>query len=69
MKLNKNIQKKFRIDSNTERALRKVLSNNNVTFQFVMEPLIKDYIYSHLDVVIKDDKQSNITQFTADIFL
>lgn len=69
MKLNKNIQKKFRIDSNTERALRKVLSNNNVTFQFVMETLIKDYIYSYLDVVIKNDKQSNITQFTADIFL
>ncbi len=57
MKLNKNIQKKFRIDSNTEKALRKVLSNNNVTFQFVMESLIRDYIYSNLDVVIKNDKQ------------
>lgn len=57
MKLNKNIQKKFRIDANTEKVLRKVLSNNNVTFQFVMETLIRDYIYSHLDVVIKNDKQ------------
>lgn len=57
MKLNKNIQKKFRIDANTEKALQKVLSNNNVTFQFVMETLIRDYIYSHLDVVIKNDKQ------------
>lgn len=57
MKLNKNIQKKFRIDANTEKALRKVLSNNNVTFQFVMETLIRDYIYNNLDVVIKNDKQ------------
>lgn len=57
MKLNKNIQKKFRIDANTEKALRKVLFNNNVTFQSVMETLIRDYIYSHLDVVIKNDKQ------------
>lgn len=57
MKLNKNIQKKFRIDANTEKALRKVLSNNNVTFQFVMESLLRDYIYGHLDVVIKNDKQ------------
>lgn len=53
MKINKNIQKKFRIDANTEKALRKVLSNNNVTFQSVMETLIRDYIYSNLDVVIK----------------
>lgn len=57
MKLNKNIQKKFRIDANTEKALRKVLSNNNVTFQSVMETLIRDYIYRNLDVVIKTDKQ------------
>lgn len=57
MKLNKNIQKKFRIDANTEKALRKVLSNNNVTFQSVMETLIRDYIYRNLDVVIKNDKQ------------
>lgn len=57
MKTNKNIQKKFRIDANTEKALRKVLFNNNVTFQSVMETLIRDYIYSHLDVVIKNDKQ------------
>ena len=57
MKLNKNIQKKFRIDANTEKALRKVLSNNNVTFQFVMESLLRDYIYRNLDVVIKNDKQ------------
>ncbi len=61
MKLNKNIQKKFRIDANTEKTLQKVLSNNNVTFQFVMESLLKDYIYHNLDVVIKSDKQSNIT--------
>lgn len=61
MKLNKNIQKKFRIDSNTEKALRKVLSNNNVTFQFVMESLLRDYIYRNIDVVIKSDKQSTIT--------
>ncbi len=57
MKLNKRIQKKFRIDANTEKALRKVLSNNNVTFQSVMETLIRDYIYRNLDVVIKNDKQ------------
>lgn len=57
MKLNKNIQKKFRIDANTEKVLQKVLSNNNVTFQSVMETLIRDYIYSNLDVVIKNDKQ------------
>ena len=61
MKLNKNVQKKFRIDANTERALRKILSNNNVTFQFVMESLLRDYIYRNLDVVIKSAKQSNIT--------
>lgn len=57
MELNKKIQKKFRIDANTEKALRKVLSNNNVTFQSVMETLIRDYIYRNLDVVIKNDKQ------------
>lgn len=57
MKLNKNIQKKFRIDANTEKALRKILSNNNVKFQFVMENLIRDYIYNNLNVVIKNDKQ------------
>lgn len=57
MELNKKIQKKFRIDVNTEKALRKVLSNNNVTFQSVMETLIRDYIYRNLDVVIKNDKQ------------
>lgn len=57
MKLNKNIQKKFRIDANTKKALQKVLSNNNVTFQVVMETLIRDYIYRNLDVVIKNDKQ------------
>lgn len=56
MKLNKNKQKKFRIDANTEKALRKILSNNNVTFQFVMETLIRDYIYSNLDAIIKNDK-------------
>lgn len=56
MKLNKNIQKKFRIDANTEKALRKILSNSNVTFQFVMETLIRYYIYSNLDAVIKNDK-------------
>lgn len=61
MKLNRNIQKKFRIDANTEKALQKVLSNNNVTFQFIMEYLLRDYIYRNLDVVIKSDKQSNIT--------
>lgn len=60
MKLNKNIQKKFRIDANTEKALQKVLSNNDVTFQFVMESLLRDYIYRNLDVVIKNDKQSSI---------
>ena len=42
MKLNKNIQK--------------ILSNKNDTFQFVMETLIRDYIYSNLDAVIKNDK-------------
>lgn len=57
MKLKKNIQKKFRIDANTEKALQKVLSNNNVTFQSVMETLIRDYIYRNLNVIIKNDKQ------------
>lgn len=57
MKMNKSIQKKFRIDANTEKALRKVLSNNNVTFQFVMEYLLRDYICNNLDVVVKNDKQ------------
>ena len=57
MKINKNIQKKFRIDANTEKVLRKVLSNNNVTFQFVMASLLRDYIYRHIDVVIMNDKK------------
>jgi len=57
MKMNKSIQKKFRIDANIEKALRKVLSNNNVTFQFVMESLLRDYICKNLDVIIKNDKQ------------
>lgn len=61
MKLNKNIQKKFRIDVNTEIALQKILSNNNVTFQCVMESLLREFIYSNLDIVVKKENiQKNI---------
>lgn len=56
MKTNKTIQKKFRIDTSTEEALRKVLSNNKVTFQFVMESLLREYIYRNLEIVIRIDK-------------
>ncbi len=56
MRANKTIQKKFRIDSNTEKAIQKVLSNNKVTFQFAMESLLKEYIYKNLEVVIRNDK-------------
>lgn len=56
MKQNKTIQKKFRIDANTEKALRKVLLNKKKSFQFVMESLLKKYIYDNLDVIINKDE-------------
>ena len=56
MKLRKTIQKKFRIDSNTEKALQIVLANNKVTFQYVMESLLREYLYSNLDIVIKKNE-------------
>lgn len=53
MKLRKTIQKKFRIDSNTEKVLQIVLTNNKVSFQFAMESLLREYIYNNLEIVIK----------------
>ncbi len=56
MKLRKTIQKKFRIDVNTEKALQIVLANNKVSFQFAMESLLREYLYSNLDIVIKKNE-------------
>ena len=55
MKSNKTIQKKFRIDSVTNELFQKILSNNNVSMQSVMESLIKEYIYKNINLVIKKD--------------
>lgn len=56
MKSSKTIQKKFRIDNHTDRAFQKVLSDKKVTMQFVMESLLKKYIYKNLEAVIRNDK-------------
>lgn len=56
MKSNKTIQKKFRIDRNTEKALKKILSNNKITFQFIMEFLLREYICKNIEAVINNDK-------------
>lgn len=53
MKLRKTIQKKFRIDTNTEKALQIVLTNNKVSFQLAMESLLRECIYNNLEIVIK----------------
>lgn len=66
MKSNKTIQKKFRIDRNTEKALKKILSNNKITFQFIMEFLLREYICKNIEAVINNDKWWNLM---ADIFL
>lgn len=56
MRLNKTIQKKFRIDAHTEKVLHKILANKNVKFQFVMESLLHEYICKNLNVIIENDK-------------
>jgi len=56
MKSNRTIQKKFRIDRNTEKALKKILSNNKITFQYVMESLLREYIYKNINVITDTDK-------------
>ena len=56
MKSNRTIQKKFRIDKNTEIALQKILSNNKITFQYFMESLLREYIYKNINTVIDNDK-------------
>ena len=65
MKSNKTIQKKFRIDRNTEKALKKILSNNKITFQFIMKFLLREYICKNIEAVINNDKWWNLM---ADIF-
>lgn len=60
MKLNKTVQKKFRIDHNTDVAFRKILLAKNISMQSVMESMLKDYIYNNLDTVITEDKLKSI---------
>lgn len=59
MKLNKPLQKKFRIDYNTDLAFRKILLAKNISMQSVMESMLKDYIYKNLDAVITEDKSKS----------
>lgn len=60
MKLNKPVQKKFRIDSNTDLAFRKILLAKNISMQSVMESMLKDYIYKNLDAVITESHINKI---------
>lgn len=60
MKLNKPVQKKFRIDYNTDLTFKKILLAKNISMQSVMESMIKVYIYENLDVVIVEDKLKSI---------
>ena len=56
MKSKRTIQKKFRIDRSTEKALQKILSNNKITFQSIMESLLREYIYKNINVITDTDK-------------
>ena len=56
MKSNKIIQKKFRIDSNTDKIFKKILSVKKESMQSVMESLIKDYIYKNFETIMTEDK-------------
>ena len=49
MNLRKDIQIKFYIDYKTNIIFRKILKRNNTKIQYIMEKLLKEYIYSCLD--------------------
>lgn len=55
MNLRKDIQIKFYIDYKTNIIFRKILKRNNTKIQYIMEKLLKEYIYSNLDLIIDDD--------------
>lgn len=57
MKSNKTVQKKFRIDTNTDKAFQKILEAKKASMQSVMESMLKDYIYNNLEIMIKNDKK------------
>lgn len=56
MKLSKQVQKKFRIDYNTDILLKKIMLAKNISMQSVMESMLKDYIYRNLDVIMEENK-------------
>ncbi len=51
-----NYTEEIRIDRSTEKALQKILSNNKITFQSIMESLLREYIYKNIEAVINHDK-------------
>lgn len=56
MKSNKTVQKKFRIDTNTDKAFQRILAIKKVSMQYVMESMLKDYICNNLELLIKNNK-------------
>ena len=52
MNLRKDIQIKFYIDYKTNFIFRKILKRNNTKIQHIMEKLLKEYIYSNIDLII-----------------
>lgn len=57
MKSNKTVQKKFRIDTNTDKVFQKILEAKKASMQSVMESMLKDYICNNLEIMIKNDKK------------
>ena len=55
MNLRKDIQVKFYIDYKTNIIFRKILKVKNLKIQHLLENLLKEYIYSNLDLIIDDD--------------
>ena len=55
MNLRKDIQIKFYIDYKTNIIFRKILKVKNLKIQYLMENLLKEYIYSCLDLIIDDE--------------
>ncbi|MDD6224392.1 MAG: hypothetical protein PUB18_05280 [bacterium] len=57
MRSNKTVQKKFRIDTNTDKVFQRILAAKKESMQSVIESMLKDYIYNNLKIVIENNKQ------------
>lgn len=57
MRSNKTVQKKFRIDTNTDKAFQRILAAKKVSMQSVMESMLKEYICKNLEIVIENNKE------------